>query len=170
MATFSVARPVVRDALLVLQTEGLVSIQHGKKARVTEWTNASLVKRAEQSLTRAYSQSERLIEDIKEARLALEIAMVRKAATVATSSDIGRLHEALDRNRSAMSSREEFLASDIAFHRTIAAITGNRIFEESSALILEWLARFRTDMVHVEGANLDQLRGTCRHRGGHHRT
>ncbi len=154
MAAFDVGRPAVRDALLVLQTEGLVTIQHGKRARVADQAESGIVRRAEQILTRAYAQSDRLIEDIKEARLALEVAMVRKAASVANDDDMGRLREALDRNRRAISSRDDFLRSDIAFHRTIASITGNRIFEEASALILEWLARFRVDMVHVEGANL----------------
>jgi DNA-binding FadR family transcriptional regulator len=154
MTAFAVGRPAIRDALLVLQTEGLITIQHGRKARVVAQTDAGIVRRAEMTLTRAYAQSDRLIEDIKEARLALEVAMVRKAAEVATKDDIRRLREALERNRKAIPSRDEFLASDIAFHRTIASITGNIIFEEASALILEWLARFRLDMVHVEGANL----------------
>jgi GntR family transcriptional regulator, sialic acid-inducible nan operon repressor len=154
MTAFGVGRPAIRDALLVLQTEGLVIIQHGRRARVAARPEPSIVKRAEQILSAAYAETDQLIEDIKEARLALEVAMVRKAAMVATAEDLRRLREALERNRRAISSRDEFLASDIAFHRTIASITGNRIFEEASALVLEWLARFRTDMVHVEGANL----------------
>ena len=80
--------------------------------------------------------------------------MVRKASLVATQADLRRLDEALERNRRAIHSRDEFLASDIGFHTTIAAITNNRLFEAASAHILEWLARFRTDVVHVEGANL----------------
>jgi DNA-binding FadR family transcriptional regulator len=121
---------------------------------VTEQSDASIVRRAELNLTRAYAQNDRLIDDIKEARLALEVAMVRKAAAIATPADLVRLREALERNRRAIHDRDEFLASDIAFHKAIASITGNRIFEEASALILEWLARFRTDVVHLEGANL----------------
>ena len=154
MAMFRVGRPTIREALLVLRTNGLVAIQHGRKARVRQAADTSIVRRAELRLTRAYAENDRSIEDIKEARLALELAMVRKAAAIATEADIGRLREALHRNRRAIHSRDDFLASDIAFHKTIASITGNRIFEEASALILEWLARFRTDAVHVEGANL----------------
>ena len=33
-------------------------------------------------------------------------------------------------------------------------MTGNAIFEAATGVILEWLARFRVDCVHVEGANL----------------
>ena len=154
MSAFGVGRPAIREALLVLQTEGLVVVRHGKKACVAGEGEGSIVKRAEISLSRAYAESDRLIEDIKEARLALEVAMVRKAAAIATKSDLGRLDGALARNREAIPDRDAFLASDIAFHKTIASITGNRIFEEASALVLEWLARFRMDVVHVEGANL----------------
>lgn len=154
MKAFGVGRPAIRDALLVLETEGLVVIQHGKRARVAQSSDAGIVRRAELSLTHAYAENDRLIDDIKEARLALEVAMVRKAASVATQADRERLLQALERNRLAIHSRDEFLATDIGFHKTIASITGNRIFEEASALILEWLARFRTDVVHVEGANL----------------
>ncbi len=154
MAAFQVGRPAVREALLTLQTRGLVVVQHGRRARVGRWSQAWLLRRAELSLTRAYAESDRLIDDIKEARLALEVAMARKAASTATQQDIRRLGSALERNRLAIHSGRGFLASDIEFHKTIASITGNRVFEEMSALILEWLARFRTDVVHLEGANL----------------
>jgi DNA-binding FadR family transcriptional regulator len=61
---------------------------------------------------------------------------------------------ALAENQRAISDRARYLQTDIAFHRTIATMTGNAIFEAAAGVILEWLARFRVDCVHVEGANL----------------
>lgn len=154
MAAFNVGRPAVRDALLVLEANGLVTIQHGRRARVAEPARTPLAQRLEQFVGRATSRADRLIDDIQETRLALEVAMARRAAECATPASIETLMAALDANRRAIHDRHAYLATDIAFHRTIASITQNVIFEEAAAAILEWLATFRHDLVHVEGANL----------------
>lgn len=154
MQAFAVGRPAVRDALLVLQTNGLVTIQHGRRARVSDPGETPLNQRLDAAMARISGRGDRLIDDIQETRLALEVAMARRAAECATRSSIRTLMAALAANRRAIHDRDQYLATDIAFHRTIASMTGNVIFEEAASVILEWLATFRNDLVHVEGANL----------------
>ena len=154
MRSFAVGRPAVREALLILEAQGLISIQHGRRARVVNLPMQGIANWLELSAQRAGTDSSRFVEDLKEMRLALEVAMAARAAEVATGRDKAKLNAALEANRLAISSRGEYLQTDIAFHRAIAAITGNAIFDEMAAAILEWLARFRTETVHVIGANL----------------
>ena len=47
---------------------------------------------------------------------------------------------------------DEFLHKDMAFHREIAAISGNAIYVALSQAIFEWLAEFHTGLVRLHGA------------------
>ena len=47
---------------------------------------------------------------------------------------------------------DEFLQKDMAFHREIAAISGNTIYVALSQAIFEWLAEFHTGLVRLRGA------------------
>ena len=47
---------------------------------------------------------------------------------------------------------DEFLQKDMAFHREIAAMSGNAIYVALSQAIFEWLAEFHTGLVRLHGA------------------
>ena len=47
---------------------------------------------------------------------------------------------------------DEFLHKDMAFHREIAAISGNAIYVALSQAIFEWLTEFHTGLVRLHGA------------------
>lgn len=154
MGTFEVGRPAVREALLQLEIDGLIAIRHGRRARVLDPSALHFARGIEEAVSRMTGRGDRFVEDVKEARLALEVAMARGAAEAAGPEGVQTLMDALAENQRAISDRTRYLETDIAFHRTIAALTGNAIFEAAACVILEWLARFRVDCVHVEGANL----------------
>ncbi len=154
MSAFAVGRPAVREALLRLEAEGLIAIHHGRRARVVDPSASEFARGLEAAAARVTSRGDRFVEDVKETRLVLEVAMARRAAEVAGPENVQILMAALAENQRAISDRNRYLETDIAFHRTIAAMTGNAIFEAAAGVILEWLARFRVDCVHVEGANL----------------
>jgi DNA-binding FadR family transcriptional regulator len=154
MKQFEVGRTTVREALLALAQRRLISIQHGRKTRVLGRGTSDLSRSLEDVLSRLMSSPQLFLDGVKELRLTLEIAMAARAAEIATEEGIRSLESALAANRRAISNRDEYLRTDIAFHEAIAAMTGNIVFQELSAQILSWLARNRVDMVHVEGANL----------------
>ena len=154
MRDFAVGRPTVREALLILEAQGLIAIHPGRRARVTTPANGGTANWIEIAAGLREADETPFVEDLKELRLALEVAMAARAAEIADSCDLAKLKTALEVNRVAIPSREAYLRSDIALHRTIAAITRNPLFEEMAGAILEWLSRYRIDMVHVDGANL----------------
>jgi DNA-binding FadR family transcriptional regulator len=157
MTQMGVGRPAVREALLTLEQQGLITIAHGRRARVraTSPLGASEFARritlaAEQFLDRDNAS----VIHLNDARSLFETAMVRLAAERASASGILMLKRALADNRRAISDAGTYLATDMALHRTIAALSGNPLLAAVGDALYSWLPRFRIRMVHVEGANL----------------
>jgi GntR family transcriptional regulator, sialic acid-inducible nan operon repressor len=152
MANFQVGRPAVREALQSLQQMGRISISHGERARVVSLTPEVMFEQIGRSARHLLSSSPQTLEQLKEARLMFELAMVRLAVPKATDEDLAKLRFTIDDLASARKADREFLSADLEFHQTIAAISGNPIFTAVSAAMLGWLADFHTELVRVYGA------------------
>ena len=100
------------------------------------------------------------LEQLKEARVFFEAGMVRIAAERASQADLARLRPAPRGARGGgrcgvgpcRRRSDEFLQKDMAFHREIAAISGNAIYVALSQAMFEWLAEFHTGLVRLHGA------------------
>jgi DNA-binding FadR family transcriptional regulator len=98
------------------------------------------------------------LSQLKEARVFFEAGMVRIAAEQAGEGDIARLRERLEEHEAAALSvtsavhLDDFLNKDMAFHREIAAMTGNAIYVALSQAIFEWLTEFHSGLVRLHGA------------------
>jgi DNA-binding FadR family transcriptional regulator len=55
-------------------------------------------------------------------------------------------------HRDARGDPARFVACDMSFHRQIAAMSGNMLIAAVSQGMLEWVSRFKRDMVSVRGA------------------
>ena len=154
MQDMGVGRPAVREAMMVLEQRGLIAIAHGRRARVRApepYAVPELARRIALAGTEVLAAS---VDDLGEARRLYETAMVRLAVERATPAGIVLLKRALADNRRAISSADAYLATDMALHRTIGALTGNVLCAAVGDALFGWLPRFRIRMVHVEGANL----------------
>lgn len=157
MEQMGVGRPAVREALMALEQRGLIVIAHGRRARVGapgESGAAELARRINQAAGQILDREAASVGDLTEARHLFETTMVRLAAERATPAGIALLKRALQANRRAISSTDAYLATDMALHRTIAALAGNPLCAAAGDALFAWLPRYRIRMVHVEGANL----------------
>lgn len=157
MEQMGVGRPAVREALLTLEQRGLITIAHGRRARVRASEPlgaAELARRITLAAEQVLDRDNASVKHLTDARSLFEAAMVRLAAERATASGILILKRALAENRRAISDAEAYLATDMALHRTIAALSGNPLLAAVGDALYTWLPRFRIRMVHVEGANL----------------
>lgn len=159
MAQMGVGRPAVREALMALEHRGLITIAHGRRARVREQSAAGLpqhelTQRTALSVLHLLERDDASVTHLTEARALFETAVVRLAAERITPAGATRLKRALADNRRAIPDAELYLATDMALHRTIAALSGNPLLAAAGEAIHTWLPRFRIRMVHVEGANL----------------
>jgi DNA-binding FadR family transcriptional regulator len=151
MEAYAVGRPAVREALFTLQRMGLITISHGDRARLKEVSADTVIAQVADVGRYLLETSPTSLENLKEARLFFETGMVRIAAEKATRQDIGRLRRALDEHRAALGDAALFLAKDMAFHRAIASVSGNPIFEAISRAMLEWLERYYVELVLARG-------------------
>jgi GntR family transcriptional repressor for pyruvate dehydrogenase complex len=113
--TFDVSRPILREALSILQIQGFVSIRHGKGTFVKD-PNTDILN---VSLADWLTKNRVLVKNFYEARLAIEPVCAARAAQLASPKDIVELKNILDRIDYMTDS------SNIDFHSTIAKLSRN---------------------------------------------
>lgn len=151
MARYRVGRPAIREAMQRLQHVGLVEIRHGERPRVARPSIASLVDQVGMSIRHLLDHSDASLDHLKEARTELEARMAGIAAARRADDDIRRLREIVDDQAAARADTERFLDLDAAFHRDIAAISGNPIFEVLTRGVFDWMRAFHVDFVRKPG-------------------
>lgn len=122
---FGVGPPTVREALKKLETLGVVDVRHGSGVYVA--SRRELLVLARPQFGGAMEQG--VLSDLVDARLPLEVAATRAAAARASTDEIGAMRHLLD---SAAGSADEHrrVAADAAFHRQLAAASGNTILAQ----------------------------------------
>lgn len=152
MQTLGVGRPAVREALQTLERMGLVDIVHGEGARVLSLSADKVIAQISDAAMHLLSGSDDLLEQLKEARLQFEVSMARMAAERATPEQVEQLSVLLDLHKATLDDPERFLETDMAFHRGIAAVSGNQIYMAVSQAMLQWLEQFHHEAVRAPGA------------------
>lgn len=160
MSQYQVGRPAVREAMQALERMGFITITHGERARIAAPTARTIIDQVAHAARHLLATSPTTLQQLKEARLFFETGIVRMAAERASEADIARLRQRLEEHRAVAAAQgparpdymDEFLQKDMAFHREIAAITGNSIYVALSQAIFEWLAEFHAGLVRLHGA------------------
>ena len=152
MEHFEVGRPSVREALQALERMGFVAITHGESARVLALSAQTVIGQISQAVMFMLSNSDELLENLKEARLMFEACTARLAAERATKADIELLRQALEEHRASLNDPQRFLKTDMAFHTAIAAASHNTICVAVSKAVLDWLQEFHVEVVQSPGA------------------
>jgi GntR family transcriptional repressor for pyruvate dehydrogenase complex len=117
-----VSRTVVREALNLLETRGLIRVEHGRGAIVSAdgadalHSNLGFLLRMEPST----------LWELMEMRKALEVAGL--AAERSTTDDIAIMRDVLDRMRENINAPEGYVDADVEFHDLLARSARNRVF------------------------------------------
>lgn len=154
MEMFRVGRPAIREAIQTLSHMGLVTITHGERARVTPITAEKVIEQVAGTAKHFLATAPENLEHLKEARVFFEVGMVRLAAERASTEDMRRLERRLRDHRDSLDDLSSFLPCDMAFHREIAAISGNPIYSAVSQAMFNWLAVYHVDLLRAPGAEL----------------
>ncbi|MBX3582723.1 MAG: transcriptional regulator NanR [Rhizobiaceae bacterium] len=152
MTMIGVGRPSIREAMLSLQQMGLIRISHGERARVINPTPEVLVDQISAAMIMLLATSPRGLDELKEARLWLETALVRIATRNASARDLEHLAALIRDLKDARGDHARFLAADMAFHAQIASMSGNSLIAAVTRGMLDWLSRFKREFVSVRGA------------------
>ena len=153
METFGVGRPVVREAMQRLAGMGMITIQHGERAKVGQVDMNSMIGQIDLAARHLLSSSAKNVDHLRQARTFFETGLVKIAAQKATTADVARLEVVLEKMRKGLKT-DEFIPADMEFHSEIARISGNPIYVAISRAILEWLADYREDMLRFKGREM----------------
>jgi GntR family transcriptional repressor for pyruvate dehydrogenase complex len=153
--TFGASRASVREALLSLQSSGLVSMRQRARARVTRTGDPAVLQQLS-GITQNLGALPNGVADFQEARVLFECGLARYAARHASKREIDRLAAALARNKKALRDPTAFAETDVAFHNVLAEIPRNPIFLALNSALSEWLMAQRTVGIRAP------VRGTMR--------
>jgi DNA-binding FadR family transcriptional regulator len=121
---FSVSRPVVREALQRLQTDGVVIARQGSGTYVQRSPSQRVAE-----LTSQVSLHEVL--QVMELRMALEELSARLAARNRSDEQIRTIEQARQALGEVFGQEAAAKEADYAFHRAIAVASGNRLLVEA---------------------------------------
>jgi DNA-binding FadR family transcriptional regulator len=133
---FGVARGVVREAIKRLEMQGLLEVRQGSGVRAVQRLHEPL----STSLRFLIPDLEERLRQLTDARIAIEPAVAEAAARNAKRADLvelWRLQEAFEQAPDLQTA----VQIDCAFHRALAAISGNEVFK----LMLESTAELRRE-------------------------
>jgi GntR family transcriptional regulator, sialic acid-inducible nan operon repressor len=138
MDIFGVGRPAVREAIFMLQNKGLIATRNGMRAMIVE-PKVEVIMEDISGVVRHMLLTSEGQKNLYEARVFLEVGLIRDAVTKATSEDIDKLGLALERNKDAIGDLKEFLRTDMDFHCVLAEVPRNPIFPSVRQAIYGWL-------------------------------
>ncbi len=118
---FGASRPVVREALMRLQVDGLVYSRKGAGTFVRTRPPSRLTEFADPSLVASYLRC-------NEVRVGLETEAARHAAKRRSPAQLDAIREAADALHKAFAQSRLGEAEDLAFHRAVAEASGNEFF------------------------------------------
>src|SRR5581483_10267159 len=123
----NVSRPTVREALRLLESEGLVSIRPGPRGgpRVERPRSTTVTR----SLTTLFQYEHVSLAELLEARRAIEPACARVAATRATPDDIVALQRSIEHMRAELNNDSIFWEENANFHVALAEAGRNTVLD-----------------------------------------
>ncbi len=123
---FGLSRITIRDALRVLEAEGFIAIKVG--ARGGAFVARPSAQRVSESLTNLLRLQKITVQELIEARLAVEPHVAALAAQRATAEDIKAMTQAVANARAGREAGDpRFMPHSIAFHIALAEAARNQV-------------------------------------------
>jgi GntR family transcriptional regulator, transcriptional repressor for pyruvate dehydrogenase complex len=123
---FEVGAPTLREALKKLETVGVVNIRHGSGVYVGRSPDALLISNP----VFAPAPSRKLLIDLIEARIPIEVQTAALAALNATDAHIAEMDRLLKRAGTLFQDPAVLTQVNLDFHRQIALASGNLVMHQ----------------------------------------
>jgi DNA-binding FadR family transcriptional regulator len=145
---FGASRASIREALLSLQSSGLITVRPRARARVTQLSNPGFFGQLS-GAARSLLARPNGVADFQEARVLFECGLARYAAQHASPKELDRLAVALAQNHKARGDHTAFAKTDVNFHGILAEIPRNPIFTALNVALSEWLMEQRIVVIRA---------------------
>ena len=142
-----VSRGSLREAILALESMGLVEPRHGEGTIVRDLSAAPLVNQLSVMLV----QKRALVGELLEFRLMVEPTLAARAAANATEEEITHLEEILSRQKAKVDQGELAIEEDSKFHYAIAQAARNSVVLKVLDVFMDYLRDSRELSLQVEG-------------------
>ncbi|MGO1052666.1 FadR/GntR family transcriptional regulator [Crossiella sp. CA198] len=139
-----VSRASVKQAIVVLEVQGLVDVRHGGGSYLLHDT-------LEAEPVAALVDRRRRLPDVLDAREALETKLAELAAERRTEDDLAEIESALALMRQEIDAGEYGLAGDRRFHAAITAAARSSLLAEFMRMIADQIAESRTESLRQQG-------------------
>ena len=149
-----VGRTTLREAIRVLEHDGLVEVRQGSGTFLRSTTDPEVL---------AVRLRQARVLEVMEVRRALELEVARMAAAYRTDGALAAIRDTVDRMRRSIDSGDKlaFLEADMEMYRILAGETRNSIMIEIHSSFAEALRLALTQVVGIPGVMLNCL--------GHHK-
>ncbi len=142
-----VSRGSLREAILTLESLGLVEPRQGDGTVVRELSAAPLVT----SLSAMLVQKKALVSELLEFRLMIEPTLAARAAANATQEEIAHLEDILALQKAKVERGEMAIEEDSKFHYAIAQAARNSVVLKVLDVFMDYLRESRERSLQVEG-------------------
>ncbi|GAB7540326.1 FadR/GntR family transcriptional regulator [Burkholderia sp. 22PA0099] len=131
---FGVSRTVIREAISRLKNEGVVEPRQGSGVFISQHGAIRPLR-----IDYAEAVESGSLAHLLAVRRAIEAEVAAEAAKCRTDADMVRIDAALAKIDTAVAEGHDGVAEDIAFHRTIATVTGNPYFLKTLSFLNQYL-------------------------------
>jgi GntR family transcriptional repressor for pyruvate dehydrogenase complex len=136
---FGVSRPSLREALRILEAEGLITVVRGVLGGViVHQPNERMTARTAALVLQARNVT---LGDVHQARSVIEPAAVRILASSARRRSVDELRALIEDQRAVLDDPEAFGRANARFHERLVALAGNQTLSIVAEMLNEIVAR-----------------------------
>lgn len=145
---FGVGNPTVREALKKLEIIGIVEIKHGSGVYVGTDQDVLLVSNPVFSRT----VSKKLMLDLTEARMPIEVTAAGLAAVNATDEHLEEMARLMAKADEDLNDSNLLTPTNMAFHREIAVASGNTVLAQIQDVLTNLFQREQRMILDIYGS------------------
>jgi GntR family transcriptional repressor for pyruvate dehydrogenase complex len=145
---FGVGHPTVREALKKLETMGVVDIRHGSGVYVSRSDDVLLLA----SNDYMGEVDKKLLLDLVDARIPIEVRSAACAATHATEENFATMRALLDKAAGHFDDDEVLSATNMAFHQEITQASGNVVLSQLLDVLRNLFQREQRIILNIYGS------------------
>jgi len=138
MARFGVSRTVIREAMRILSSHGLVETRPRFRPTVRKPGIDAAMEAVESIVFHLLGEAGG-VKNLFDTRIFVEVGLVRAAAQSAGKEDIKALKLALDANEAAILDADRFYETDMGFHKVFYTISRNPVAVAIHKAYMTWL-------------------------------
>lgn len=155
MHQFRVSRPTLREAFRILESESLIHVRRGARGGARVQVPDGDVAARYAGYVLEYRST--AMSDVYVARAEIEVPLARLLALSAKPAQIKRLQAALDAAEADVEDPEMYVQHDVAFHRLVAELAGNKTMTVMVDMVYHIIGTARHRYVAAAGRDKELL-------------